>query len=84
MKPAEGFTRLWPSIGVAGCFLLGAVLLARAVATGDLSTTYVLGLGLEAVASVAVGLVVLRERVSAVQAVGLGLVVFGMAAIRLG
>jgi multidrug transporter EmrE-like cation transporter len=82
MKPSDGFTRLVPSLVVLGCFLIGAVLLTRAVRDADLSTTYVVGLGIEAVVTVAVGLAVLGERVSSRQAVGLGFIVLGLAAVR--
>ena len=82
MKPSNGFTQVGPSSVVIACFVFGAVLLTRAVGRGSLSTTYVLGLGLEAVVSVAVGLAVLGERLTTRQAVGVGLIVLGLVAVR--
>lgn len=82
MKPSDGFTRLAPSVVVLTCFVFGAVLLTRAVRDGDLSTTYVVGLGIEAVVTVAVGLAVLGERVNSRLAVGLGFIVLGLVAVR--
>ena len=54
--------------------------LTQAVTQGDLSPTYVLGLGVEAVISVAVGWAALGERRSPRQAVGIGLIVLGLVA----
>ena len=41
MRMSDGFTRLWPSLIVATCFVVGAGFLAKAVNRGGLSTTYV-------------------------------------------
>jgi small multidrug resistance pump len=84
MKPSGGFTRLAPSLAVVVCFVVGAVLLTRAVSQGDLSTTYVIGLGLEALASVAVGLFLLGERLTVVQGLGLACILLGLVVVRTG
>ena len=47
-------------------------------------TTYVLGLGLEALVSIAVGLLLLGEHLSVAQASGIVLILAGLAAIRAG
>lgn len=82
MKPSAGFTRMLPSVVVVCAFAVGAIFLTRAVSAGNLSTTYVIGLGLETVVATAVGLLVLKERISAVQAIGLVLVVGGIVLLR--
>jgi multidrug transporter EmrE-like cation transporter len=82
MKPSNGLTQVGPSVVVVACFVLGAVLLTQAVGRGSLSTTYVLGLGIEAVVSVALGLAVLGERITSRQAVGVGMIVLGLVAVR--
>ena len=84
MKPSGGFTRLGPSLAVVACFLVGAVLLTRAVSQGNLSTTYVIGLGLEALVSVGVGLLLLGERLTALQTVGLACILVGLVVVRTG
>jgi multidrug transporter EmrE-like cation transporter len=82
MKPSNGLTQIGPSVVVLACFVVGAVLLTQAVSRGNLSTTYVLGLGIEAVVSVTVGLALLGERLTTRQAAGIGLIVLGLAAVR--
>ena len=84
MKPSGGFTRLGPSLGIAACFLIGAVLLTRAVDRGGLSTTYVIGLGLEAVVSVGVGLLLLGETLTVPQGAGIALILCGVVALNSG
>jgi multidrug transporter EmrE-like cation transporter len=66
------------------CFVLGAVLLTRAVSRGNLSTTYILGLGIEAVASITVGLLVLGEHMTAPQLMGIALIMCGRVVIHTG
>lgn len=83
MKTSAGFTRLAPSLGIVACFIVGAILLTRAVSRGGLSTTYVIGLGLEAVVSVAAGLV-LGESLTLTQTAGILLILGGLIAVNLG
>ena len=84
MGVTDGFTRLWPSIVVAACFVAGAGFLARAVHTGGLSTTYVIGLGIEALLTVGIGLAVLGERLTAAQTVGVGIILVGLVTLKHG
>jgi small multidrug resistance pump len=84
MKPSVGFTRLGPSLGIVLCFMVGAILLTRAVDRGGLSTTYVMGLGLEAMVSIGAGMLLLGESLTPVQAAGIGLVLTGLIAINTG
>jgi membrane-bound ClpP family serine protease len=51
MSFAEGFTRLAPSLGVAVSFVLGSFLLSKAVQAEGLTIPYILGLGIESVAT---------------------------------
>lgn len=78
MGISNGFTRFWPSAAIAVCFVIGAVFLARAVNRGGLSTTFVVGLGIEAVLSVGIGLALLGERLTAVQTAGIAIILVGL------
>lgn len=83
MKAAQGFTRPAPSIVVAVAFVVGSMLVTRAVMTESLSTALVVGLGIEAVASVLIGLLMHGERLNPAQCVGALLIVAGVAVLRL-
>ena len=84
MRLSEGFTRLWPSVIVATCFVVGAGFLAKAVNRGGLSTTYVIGLGLEALISVGIGLALLGERLTVAQTAGIAIILVGLATLKHG
>ena len=84
MRLSEGFTRLWPSVIVATCFVVGAAFLAKAVNRGGLSTTYVIGLGLEALISVGIGLALLGERLTGAQTAGIAIILVGLATLKNG
>ncbi len=83
MKPAHGFTRLAPSVVVAACFLLGAVLISRAVMTDSLAASILIGLGLEAVAALLIGVLFFRETLTLQQGLGAAVIVAGVAITRL-
>jgi multidrug transporter EmrE-like cation transporter len=84
MKLSDGFARLWPSVAVAALFVGGAVLLARAIQTDQLATIYVVGLGLEAIITVGLGVAVFGEHLTVPHTAGLILIGVGVATIRLG
>jgi small multidrug resistance pump len=84
MKASDGFTRPGPSVAVAALFLTGAVLLAHAVKSQSLFSAYVMGLGLEAVVSIAIGVWLYGERLTWAQAIGVVLIVAGVTSVRLG
>jgi small multidrug resistance pump len=84
MRLSDGFTKFWPSVAIAVCFVIGAAFLARAVNHGGLSTTFVIGLGVEAVLSVGIGLALLGERLNAAQTVGIAIILIGLATLEHG
>ena len=84
MGVSDGFTRLWPSVIIVACFVIGAVFLTRAVNHGGLSTTYVVALGCEAVISVGIGLALLGEKLTVPQTAGIAIILVGLATVNHG
>lgn len=84
MRQSDGFTKFWPSVVIAACFVVGSAFLARAVNRGGLSTTYVVGLGIEAVISVGIGLALLGERLTGAQTAGIAIIVLGLVTLKQG
>lgn len=84
MKASDGFARAWPSIAAMACFLVGAVLLTMAIQSDGLSTAYCLGLGVEAIVSIALGRYVFGEHLAGMQCVGVVLILAGVLAVRVG
>lgn len=84
MKSADGLSRPWPSAAVVASFLVGAVLLARAVRTEGLAVAYTMGLGVEAVVTLVLARYVFGEHLSVNQLAGIGFIIAGVAGVRWG
>lgn len=82
MKASNGFTRLWPSVTVAALFVVGSVMLARAIRDDGLSTAYIVGLGVEALVAIGLGLALFGEQLTVPRAAGLLLITAGVAVVR--
>ena len=85
MKLSDGFTRPWPSAAVAVLFLVGARRCSASRSGREgLSTAYTIGLGIEAVVSIALGRWMFGERLTGPQLVGVLLILAGVVSVRLG
>jgi multidrug transporter EmrE-like cation transporter len=84
MKSSDGFSRVVPSTCVIVLFVVGAVLLTRAVQAQGLSAAYILGLGIEVLVSVGLGRYLFDERLTPYQLVGALLILAGVATVRFG
>ncbi len=82
MARAEGFSRPGPACGALALFLVGAGAMTVAVHHGELSSVYLVGLGLEAVVSVVLGVAVLRESLSAAKVLGLVIILAGIMLVK--
>jgi multidrug transporter EmrE-like cation transporter len=84
MKAAGGFTRPWPTVAVVALFVLGAFLLSCAVQTSGLTTAYTIGLGIEAILAIVLGVHLFGEHLSPAKLIGVALILVGVAGLRLG
>ena len=82
MKYSEGLTRLWPSIGIFACFVSGAGCQALGMKQREMGSVYLLVLGLEAVVAVALGALILGERLTLGKVCAMALVVVGVALLE--
>ncbi len=82
MKPSEGLTRMYPTLVVVLSFVTGAVFLTRAVTIATTTTTVIIGLGLEATLTLAIGTFLLGDRINIRQVLGVVLVLAGVALVR--
>ncbi len=82
MKYADGLRNPNPSMFVFLLFVLGAALQIVAMRGTELSVTYLVVLGLEAVLSFTFGLVVFRESITLLKVVGALIVVLGIIVLR--
>jgi small multidrug resistance pump len=83
MKSSQGLTRMLPTMMVVLWFLIGAGLLTKAVTAESTSFAIMVSLGLEALITILIGAFLLGDHISARQALGMAVVVAGVALVRL-
>jgi small multidrug resistance pump len=84
LKPSEGFTRLWPSLGSLAAYAVSFVLLARTIERLPVGVVYAMWSGLGTVAIVAIGVTLLGEPLNVAKVVGIALVIAGVVVLNLG
>ncbi len=83
LKYIEGFTRLWPSIGTALAMLVSVSLLGLAMKSLPVGTAYAVWVGVGAVGTAILGMVLLGESANTGRLVSLGLIVVGIVGLKL-
>jgi quaternary ammonium compound-resistance protein SugE len=83
LKYTEGFTRLWPSIGTAVSMLVSVGLLGIAMKTLPVGTAYAVWVGVGAVGTVILGVLLFGEPVTTLRVVSLLLIVAGLVGLKL-
>lgn len=82
MKLSDGLSRPGPTALVLGLFCFGAILQTVAMRHGELSVTYIVVLGLEAITALTLGLFFLGEGVTVLKLAGVFLVTLGIVVLR--
>ncbi len=83
LKYTEGFTRLWPSVGTAVSMVASVVLLGIAMKTLPVGTAYAVWVGIGAVGTAILGMVLLGEATNLGRLVSLALIVAGVIGLKL-
>jgi quaternary ammonium compound-resistance protein SugE len=83
LKYAEGFTRFWPSVLTVVAMLVSIVLLGIAMKSLPVGTSYAVWVGVGAVGTAILGIVLLGESASAGRLASLALIVAGIVGLKL-
>ena len=83
MKYTEGFTRLWPSVITVIAMVVSMILLAIAMKSLPVGTAYAVWVGVGAVGTAIVGILVLGEPSNAARLVSLTLILAGIVGLKL-
>lgn len=83
LKYTEGFTRLVPSVLTVAAMVGSVVLLAMAMKSLPVGTSYAVWVGIGAVGTALLGMALFGEPVNAARLVSLGLVVAGIVGLKL-
>lgn len=83
LKYAEGFTKFWPSVMTIVAMLVSIVLLGFAMKSLPVGTSYAVWVGVGAVGTAILGIVLLGESASAGRLASLALIVAGIVGLKL-
>ena len=83
LKYTEGFTRVWPTVWTAVALLSSMALLGIAVKVLPLGTAYAAWVGVGAVGTAVLGIVLLGEPATLARVASIGLIVAGIVALKL-
>ncbi len=82
LKSTQGFTKLWPSVGVITTMAASMWLLAVAARTLPIGTAYAVWTGIGAVGTALVGIFILKEPATAARLVCILLIVAGVVGLK--
>lgn len=83
LKFTDGFTRLWPTLWTGLAMIISLGLLGIAVKTLPVGTAYSVWVGVGAVGTVILGIVLLKEPITAGRLVSVGLIIIGIIGLKL-
>lgn len=83
LKYTNGFTKLWPSVGVVIAMIISVVLLAYAMRELPVGTAYAIWVGVGAIGTAVVGMMLLGDPISTGRIVSLVLVASGIIGLKL-
>ena len=83
LKYTEGFTRLWPSIGTALAMIVSLALLGIAMKSLPVGTAYAVWVGIDAVGTVILGIVLFGEPANTLRLVSVALIIGGIVGLKL-
>lgn len=83
LKYTDGFTRFWPTVGTVAAMVISLGLLGVAMKSLPVGTSYAVWVGVGAVGTAILGIVLLGEPANAGRLVSLGLIVAGIVGLKL-
>jgi quaternary ammonium compound-resistance protein SugE len=83
LKYTDGFTRPWPTVGTVLAMIVSLGLLGLAMKSLPVGTSYAVGVGVGAVGTAILGIVLLGEPSNAGRLLSLGLIVAGIVGLKL-
>lgn len=83
LKYTDGFTRLWPTVWTVLAMIVSFALLGIAMKTLPVGTAYAIWVGVGAVGTVLLGIVLLGEPANAARLVSVALIIAGIIGLKL-
>ena len=83
LKYTEGFTRIWPTVGTVAAMVMSLGMLGVAMKTLPVGTSYAVWVGVGAVGTALLGIVLLGESANPGRLVSLGLILAGIVGLKI-
>ena len=83
LKYTEGFTRLWPTLGTIFAIIISLWLLGIAMKSLPVGTAYSIWVGIGAVGTVILGIVLFNEPANAARLASVALIIAGVIGLKL-
>jgi quaternary ammonium compound-resistance protein SugE len=83
LKYTDGFTRFWPSVGTVAAMAVSVTLLAVAMKSLPVGTAYAIWVGIGAVGTVILGVVLFGEPLNTLRIASVALIVAGLVGLKL-
>ncbi len=83
LKYTEGFSRLWPTVGTMLSMIISLGLLGIAMKSLPVGTAYAIWVGVGAVGTAILGIVLMGEAANPLRLLSLGLIVAGIVGLKL-
>jgi quaternary ammonium compound-resistance protein SugE len=83
LKYTDGFSKLWPTVGTVVAMAISLGLLGIAMKSLPVGTAYAIWVGVGAVGTVILGIVLFQEPLNALRMVSVGLIVAGLIGLKL-
>lgn len=84
LKLSDGFTKLWPSIGVAAGYLTAFALLSQSLKKIDVGITYAIWSGFGIIGAAIGGMIFFNQELSKLNVIGMTIIVAGVVIMNLG
>lgn len=82
LKYTDGFTRLWPTLGTLAAMVISLGLLGLAMKSLPVGTSYAVWVGVGAIGTAILGIVLLGESANLGRLASLGLIVVGIIGLK--
>jgi quaternary ammonium compound-resistance protein SugE len=83
LKYTDGFSKLWPTVGTVAAMAISLGLLGIAMKSLPVGTAYAIWVGVGAVGTVILGIVLFNEPVNALRMISVGLIIAGLVGLKL-
>ncbi len=83
LKYTEGFSRFWPSLWTALSMLVSVWLLGLAMRELPVGTAYPVWVGVGAIGTVILGIILMGEAVNAVRLISVALIILGVVGLKI-